>query len=238
MSETTTLIEESMLISIKEHFKLEDLKETAINFVTFKKQYGFPFGELTILHYQMFGGNSEDIYKAAAAVELAILSLDIFDDLQDQDNHSMPWQQISNPIAMNIATGFLILSIKTLQQTSFALSSKLKAIHCLTNQVLKAVNGQHQDLVNAIDIEEDYLQMIGQKSGSLIAAACLVGTALATDFFHDIVQEYAEKIGISVQIRNDMKDLFLWDEKSDLINKKKHYRFYTYYRKKNLGYKF
>jgi competence protein ComQ len=42
----------------------------------------------------MFAGRPTDIFLAAAAVELMILSLDIFDDLQDQDNFSVPWHTI------------------------------------------------------------------------------------------------------------------------------------------------
>ncbi|WP_282198737.1 polyprenyl synthetase family protein [Collibacillus ludicampi] len=181
----------------------------------------FPFGQLVCLHYRMFGGQSHDIYQAAAAVELMILSLDIFDDLQDQDDFSVPWNKIDVGISMNIATGLLVLSTKALEQTSFELTNRMCAIRYLNSHVLKAVNGQHNDLMDSIESEEDYLQMVRNKSAALLASACLIGTALATEKYHDTVNKYAEHMGIAAQIKNDIKDICRLDEKNDLVNKKK-----------------
>ncbi|MCB8818201.1 hypothetical protein [Desulfosporosinus shakirovi] len=75
----------------------------------------------------MFDGQSKDIFQAAAAVELMILSLDIFDDLQDQDNFSVPWHNINPALAMNIATGLLVLSTKAIEQTSLEQDRKVMA---------------------------------------------------------------------------------------------------------------
>ena len=75
--------------------------------------------------------------------------------------------------------------------------------------------------MDLIESEEDYIQMVREKSGSLMATACLVGTALATQKYHDSVNKYAEHIGIIAQIKNDINDISRWDEKNDLINKKK-----------------
>lgn len=72
-----------------------------------------------------------------------------------------------------------------------------------------------------IESEEDYIQMVRGKSGSLMASACLLGTILTSDKHHEIVSKYGEHIGIIAQIRNDIKDTCRWDEKDDLINKRK-----------------
>jgi competence protein ComQ len=108
-----------------------------------------------------------------------------------------------------------------LVQTTFETNRKCNALNYLNEQVLKAVNGQYTDLTNSIHSEEDYIQMAKNKSGSLLACACLVGTSLAGEAHHSTVREYAELIGIAAQIKNDMNDIVRWDEKNDLIHKKK-----------------
>ncbi|MHB8072571.1 polyprenyl synthetase family protein [Desulfosporosinus fructosivorans] len=221
MQEDWDIIGQVMLQLVNDYFPVIELRNYMSEFITFKMKSYFPFGQLVILHYQMFTGQSKDIYKAAAAVELMILSLDIFDDLQDQDNFSTPWHKIDQAIVMNIATGFLVLSAKALEQTSFDRDRKAMASDYLNTRVLKAINGQHTDLMDSIESEEDYIQMVRAKSGSLMASACLVGTALASEKHHDTVNKYAEHIGIIAQIKNDIKDISRWDEKNDLINKKK-----------------
>ncbi|EHQ90421.1 polyprenyl synthetase family protein [Desulfosporosinus youngiae] len=221
MQEDRDVIGQVMLQLVQQFFSVKDLKNDMSDFIMFKMKGDFPFGQLVILHYRMFAGQSKDIFLAAAAVELMILSLDIFDDLQDQDNFSVPWH-ITNPaLAMNIATGLLALSTKAIEQTSFEQDLKDMANDHLNMCVLKAVNGQHTDLMDLIESEEDYIHMVRGKSGSLMAAACLVGTVLAGGKHHDSVNNYAEHIGIIAQIKNDIKDICRWDEKNDLVNKKK-----------------
>jgi len=221
MQKDWDVIGQVMLQLVNDYFPVKELKNYMSEFITFKIKGRFPFGQLVILHYQMFAGQSKDIFQAAAAVELMILSLDIFDDLQDQDNFSVPWTKIDHAIAMNIATGLLMLSTKALEQTSFEQNRKVMANDYLNTWVLKAINGQHIDLMNLIESEEDYIKMVREKSGSLMASACLVGTALASEKNHDSITKYAEHIGIIAQIKNDINDICRWDEKNDLINKKK-----------------
>ena len=207
MQEDWDVIGQVMLQLVNDYFPVKELKTDMSEFITFKMKGHFPFGQLVILHFQMFACQSKDILQAAAAVELMILSLDIFDDLQDQDNFSVPWHKIDQAIAMNIATGFLVLSTKAIEQTSFDRDRKVMASDYLNTCVLKAINGQHTDLMDLIESEEDYIQMVREKSGSLMASACLVGTALASEKHHDSVNKYAEHIGIIAQIKNDINDI-------------------------------
>lgn len=202
------------------HFTVTDLRRFILEFIEYKRTEGVPFAQLVLLHYRMFGGQMQDIYQAAAAVELMILSLDIFDDLQDQDHHAMPWNQINPAVAMNIATGLMLLSSKVLGESSFDPNAKLLAIDCLQKQVVTAVNGQHMDLSNPITSENEFILMVKQKSGSLLAMACLIGTLLVTEDYHEVVKTYSEHMGIAIQIKNDIRDIFRWDEKNDLMHKK------------------
>ena len=130
------VIGQAMLQLANDYFPVKGLKNHMSEFITFKMKGHFPFGQLVILHYQMFAGQSKDIFQAAAAVELMILSLDIFDDLQDQDNFSVPWAKIDQALAMNVAIGLLVLSTKALEHTSFERDRKIMANDYLNTQVL------------------------------------------------------------------------------------------------------
>lgn len=222
MRDASAMIEQKMVEAVGHYFRCEGQTELALSFVAYKTNQPLLFGELTVLHYEMFARQKNPfVFQAAAAVELMILALDIFDDLQDQDNPSVPWNHIDSGLSMNIAIGLLSLSEFLLADTQFEPLKKLKAMRCLSGQVIKAVKGQHVDLVNAINSEEEYIQMVREKSGSLMACACLIGTILSTERYHDWVQEYAEMMGIAAQISNDLQDICRWDQKNDLIHKKR-----------------
>jgi len=77
MHEDWAVIGQVMLQLVNDYFPVNGLNNYLSEFVTFKMKGHFPFGQLVILHYQMFDGQSKDIFQAAAAVELMILSLDL-----------------------------------------------------------------------------------------------------------------------------------------------------------------
>ena len=219
MDNHNELIAQWMRSAVENHFSEQELKQRTLDFIEFKKTEGFSFGQLTKVHYEMFGGlQHEDINQACAAVETMILALDIFDDLQDQDATDKPWCSSGQAISMNIATGILMLSLKMMEDSSF--DRKWDAIRYINHQVLKAVQGQHLDLQQKMQNEEDYVKMAHDKSGSLMACACLVGVALATPDYHDAVKEYATNFGIAAQIQNDIQDVLRGDMKNDLLYKK------------------
>lgn len=221
MSNQDEQIAQFMLSAVERHFSVNDLKQHTSSFIQYKKKEGFSFANLTKIHYEMFGGEEHpDIYQACAAVEIMILALDIFDDLQDQDALDKPWCQTQYTITMNIATGLLMLSMEMLSNTTFEDRRKRDAIQYMNHQVLKAVQGQHQDLQQQIKTEEDYLQMVHHKSGSLMACACIVGVSLVTPDNHDQVIEYATNFGVAAQIQNDIQDVLRGDTKNDLLYKK------------------
>jgi len=221
MCKQSERIAKSMLSAVEDHFYVGDLKQRASSFIRYKETEGFSFANLTRIHYEMFGGtNYDDLYKACAAVEIMILALDIFDDLQDQDSMDKPWCDTPHALSMNIATGLLMLSMNTMENTSFQEDRKRDAIRYLYQQVLKAVQGQHLDLQQQLNTEDEYIGMIHDKSGSLMACACLVGVALITPNHHDQVKEFATNFGIAAQIQNDIQDVIRGDTKNDLLYKK------------------
>ncbi|WP_226669474.1 polyprenyl synthetase family protein [Metabacillus litoralis] len=188
---------------ITTQIKHDGLKSLFISFLQNKKELNF--AKLTMIHHQIYDRKNPEILKLAAAVELLILSFDILDDLEDLDNMEEPWMKMDHSIALNAATTLYTLS----QQSVLALSSPYKhqILASLLKYSLQAMEGQHDDLENRISTEEECLQVMKMKSGSLIALASVCGMQLAGEE-ESLVEEYAYQIGIAAQTDNDFRDLF------------------------------
>lgn len=221
MKGTEKLLAEEMQAQVKRCFAVDYLREAAVASVEVKVRESLKCGTLTLLHYRMFGGSGQQIYRAAAAVELMILALDIMDDLQDEDHMDMPWHALPKSIALNLSLALLTLSQETLLGCNFPTAYIHKAAAFLSRQVLIATNGQTLDLLNEIGNEEEYLNMVKQKSAALLVCACMTGVILATGEESALVQEYGQEMGISAQIRNDSRDLLNWERKNDFLHRKK-----------------
>lgn len=206
---------------IKREITITDLIERATDFWQYQvESRSLLFGELTNLHLSMYKNEAEVIeYSITAAVELLILSIDIFDDLEDGDNPEPPWSNTNPALTLNVATALLILSTKVLH--NFIASYPGGNHHLIYEKLQESINGQHSDLLNSIDNEKDYIDMVKRKSGSLTALACLIGSVDANPDQQTIINQYGEKIGLIAQIYNDLKSVEDWDLKSDIKQKKK-----------------
>ncbi|MFB6467468.1 polyprenyl synthetase family protein [Cytobacillus sp. Hz8] len=214
----TIRIGECIQTIVHENIEDDSLKRLIMSYVDHQLTKGFPFGELLVLHYQLYHGKeTEEIYFIAAAVELLILAFDILDDFEDQDTTIKPWNQNSN-FALNSTTAMQFLCGYIIRKSGFAL--KDQAIFLLFQYGLQSINAQHKDLQNICQTESDYIEMTIKKSGSLVALSCLIGASLATSHYPKEIEEYAKYIGLIGQINNDLADLQNWNDKNDLIYKK------------------
>lgn len=174
-----------------------------------------PFGTLCVLHFESFSQEENlEIYLVAAAIEMLILSLDIVDDLQDQDSQEI-WMK--NPsYSLNTVLYMLHKCMSIILKTSF--KHKHQALEIICKYVMRSVNGQQLDLQNEGKKEEIYLKMIEDKSGSLTTLSCLTGKVLADGHIDDHCISYSMALGAIQQIYNDMHCLKTWDEKNDFLN--------------------
>ena len=212
------LIKESMDNIIKEHTELSEIREMLLQFVDYQSAKGFPFGELLLLHYNLFNGfKTEEIYSVAAAMEFLVLASDILDDFEDDDTIYKPWSS-QRDLALNATTNLLFLNLKIITESNF--KNKDKGVTLLIEYVLKSINGQYKDLLNICRSESQYINMSIEKSGSLTALACLLGTILATDDYPEDIEIYSKYMGLIGQINNDIADFGVGNEKSDIMNHK------------------
>ncbi len=217
-----------MIQTITSYVTNTDLKKLLLTFLKNKKDLSF--ANLTILHHQSFNGKDEEITLLAAAVELLILSFDMLDDLEDLDNMDEPWMKIEHPIALNAATTLYTLS--KLAVLSLQSSKKLQILEAFLKFSIQAMEGQHADLKNQSLTEEECLEVMKNKSGSLIALASVSGMLLA-GVNTPSVEEYSYQLGIAAQIDNDFRDLFN-PHKNDVSSQKKSLAYLYLQKKYNL----
>ncbi|GAB2677141.1 polyprenyl synthetase family protein [Paenibacillus thermoaerophilus] len=178
------------------------------------------WGAITEAAHELAGGRSPKIGRAAALTELALLALDIVDDLQDQDNGGAPWMSCPSSHAMNAALALLAL----FQKETADHPRGAEAISRLGSLLLRSIDGQQADLNGSVETEADYIEMVRRKSGSLLKLACFMGYSLADGIEPETaerIDELAENFGIAAQIGNDLNDVLRYDVKSDFLHRKR-----------------
>lgn len=206
-------IKEKMKEIVEHNICNTNLKMYLLKFIASKDSFGF--AELAYQHYKAFNGrDTEAILKLAAGIELLVLSYDIYDDLEDNDNLKMEWMKTGLPITLNTVTALYTLSIQVMNQVS----ENLDFLKQILNFALNSIEGQQDDILNAPQTEEECLKMIKNKSGSLTAMPCVMGAMLATGKLNPIVQSYSYELGIISQIDNDYQGLFYLN--NDFVQRK------------------
>lgn len=165
---------------------------------------------LTLLTAQLGEGNNDDVIAAAMAVEITHLASLYHDDVMDeaQMRRGVPSAQAVWGNSVAILTGDLL----------FARASKIGAR--LGDRVLdlqaatfeRLVLGQLRETIGPREDEdpvEHYLQVLADKTGSLIAAAAQMGVVFsnAPEEYLESVRKFGERIGVAFQLIDDVIDL-------------------------------
>ncbi|BBA77484.1 MULTISPECIES: polyprenyl synthetase family protein [Bacillus] len=196
-------IKEKMKEIVNTNLYNSDLISLLYSFIETKES--FFFGNLAYQHYIAFNGaNFKEIEMLAAGIELLILSFDILDDHEDEDNGSALWMKIDRSVSLNASTTLYTISIQFINSLCTVSDFSRLAL----NYAIEAMQGQHDDLKNSAGTEEECLAMIKHKSGSLIAMPCVLGTMLACGEYNKTVENYSYWLGIVKQIENDYYGLF------------------------------
>lgn len=145
---------------------------------------------------------------------LYVLSLDLFDDVQDDDLNGKPYENVGIPIAVNNAITLLFLSIKFLSQAielEKDITRKSKYLEVFNKATILAVKGQHKDLMGiegATGIK-DVLDMQKEKASSMsMIAQCAAIFSGCNDEQIEKYRNIAEKMVLIFQIVDDFRDIY------------------------------
>ncbi|TBN58451.1 polyprenyl synthetase family protein [Glaciihabitans arcticus] len=165
---------------------------------------------LTLLTAQLGDGNNDNVMKGAKAIEITHLASLYHDDVMDeaQMRRGVPSAQAVWGNSVAILTGDLL----------FARASKLvaglgeRAIRLQADTFERLCLGQLHETLGpraGEDPIQHYLQVLADKTGSLIAAAAEIGVLFsnAPEEYRLPVVEFGEKIGVAFQLIDDIIDL-------------------------------
>lgn len=191
-----------------------------------------------ILVYASLGGNPEDAFQAASALEVlhnfTLIHDDIIDKGETRHGHPALWKQTGIPLAINVGDYLASLSQSLMgsQPAIFPLEIQKRALNEFHDATLGVIQGQQLDIQyenkDRISIEE-YLGMIRLKTARLFSAAFGIGSYLAGSDrgYAEGLKQAGCDIGLGFQIQDDYLGVWGSSEKTgkststDLFNRKK-----------------
>ncbi|MEE6282596.1 polyprenyl synthetase family protein [Georgenia sunbinii] len=152
----------------------------------------------------------EDVLRAAVAVELTHLATLYHDDVMDSAplRRGAPSAHAVWDNSVAILTGDLLFARASRLVAS--LGADAVRVHAETFERLCL--GQLHETLGPRDGEdaiEHYLQVLADKTGSLIATSALYGARFsgAPESVGEVLQRYGEKVGVAFQLADDVIDL-------------------------------
>jgi heptaprenyl diphosphate synthase len=165
---------------------------------------------LTLLAAQLGDGNGDRVFAAAKAIEITHLASLYHDDVMDESQmrRGVPTAQAVWGNSVAILTGDLL----------FARASKLVAslgervIQLQADTFERLCLGQLHETIGPRDGEDEiahYIQVLADKTGSLISAAAEIGVLCsgAPEVYRLPVVDFGERIGVAFQLIDDIIDL-------------------------------
>jgi heptaprenyl diphosphate synthase len=165
---------------------------------------------LTLLTAQLGDGANDRVIVAAEALEITHLASLYHDDVMDEANmrRGVPTAQNVWGNSVAILTGDLLFA----RASQLVASLGEEAIKLQADTFVRLCLGQLHETIGPRDGEdpiEHYIQVLEDKTGSLIAAAAEVGVMFsnAPREYAQPVKTFGEKIGVAFQLIDDVIDL-------------------------------
>lgn len=178
------------------------------------------------------------VINQALAVEMFHNFTLLHDDLMDRADmrHGKPTVHIKWDAPTAILSGDTMLTLAGMMVTKGNLRDKsaLEILQLFNETAIAVYEGQQKDMEfetrNDVSVEE-YLDMISQKTGALIAAPCLMGAILANSDRErrEAFNDYGKLLGRAFQLQDDWLDTYgdpaVFGKKigGDIMNDKKTY---------------
>ena len=174
---------------------------------------------LVIAAYELFKDDKEKCMPYAVAIEMVHNFSLIHDDLPAIDNDDFRHGKLTNHKKFNEATAilagdgllnnsYIIISEDLKKSEITELPKKLKVFTEFSQAIDRMIAGEYLDTeYEGKQISEEYLEYIHKnKTGSLLKLCVRMGAILANCSEKDLIKltNYAEKIGLAFQIKDDI----------------------------------
>ena len=160
---------------------------------------------VTVLVCEALGGDPADAVDFAVGIELvhnaSLVIDDIIDDSDVRRGVPSAWAEFGFGPAIIASDGLL--------GEAFALfSSDERAMQAVSEAMVELGEGEATELVAQPETEDEYMELARRKTGALFRAAAELG-AIAADadaYTVEAFGQYAERVGIAFQMRDDVLD--------------------------------
>jgi geranylgeranyl diphosphate synthase type I len=160
---------------------------------------------VTVLACETAGGSAEDAVDYGVGIELVHNASLVVDDIIDRSElrrgTTAAWTAFGH--------GPAIVSSDGLLGEAFALFSQdPQATQVVAEAMVELGEGEATELVSQPSNESEYIELARRKTGALFRAAAELG-AVAADadpYTIEKLGEYAERVGVAFQIRDDVLD--------------------------------
>ena len=167
---------------------------------------------LTILASRVCGKPTMNSYRAAVIIELLHVATLVHDDIVDDAEKRRGFPSINRAWKNKVAVlmGDFLFSKALINIVGIRDYDALSLISATAEKMSAGEILQIEKTVSRTISEEDYYNMIIQKTASLISTSCELGaiTVSEKDKDRDAMRIYGEKLGMAFQIRDDLFDLF------------------------------
>lgn len=160
---------------------------------------------VTVLVCEAVGGEPTDAVDFGVGVELVHNASLVIDDIIDQSEMRRGVESAWSSFGYGPA---IIGSDAQLGEAFALFSSNPQAMQTVTEAMVELGEGEATELVAQPQSEEEYMELARRKTGALFRAAAELG-AIAADadpVTVEAVGEYAERVGVAFQIRDDVLD--------------------------------
>ena len=165
---------------------------------------------LTLLTSLLGDGATKNVIDAAAVVELTHLATLYHDDVMDDapTRRGVPTAQNVYGNSVAILVGDLLLA----RASRIGVALGIEAIDLQAQTFERLCIGQLNETIGPAESEDQmahYIQVLADKTGSLIAASATLGAMLgnAPREFLQPLSEFGEKIGVAFQLIDDVIDI-------------------------------
>lgn len=172
---------------------------------------------LALVACEAVGGRAGDALEAATALELLHTFTLIHDDIMDKDDFRRNVKTVhkvwGEPVAITAGDALFAKVFEAVAANARRLKLPADRVVELFDTISKAsfeiCRGQASDMLFEVrsDVsEQEYLKMVGQKTGALIEAATKIGALLGRGKPKQVkaLAEYGRLIGVAFQIHDDM----------------------------------
>jgi len=160
---------------------------------------------VTLLACEAAGGDAEDAVDFGVGVELVHNASLVIDDVIDQSDVRRGVESAWTAFGYGPA---IVASDGLLGEAFELFSGEPRAMQAATESMIELGEGEATELVAIPSNEEEYMELARRKTGALFRAAAELG-AIAADadpFTVEAFGEYAERVGVAFQIRDDVLD--------------------------------